>query len=444
MVSSAVSTVHLSQQQLNNKHFNGAVMKGSAMDLLELFPPGTRRDGDGMLVVGGCRLDDLAAEFGTAVYIVDEDALRARAREFTGELASRWPNSQVIFASKAFPCTAGYRVMASEGLGVDVAGSGELAMALAGGVPAADLVMHGNAKSDSDLSMAIDAGVGTVVVDNFDDIDRLERLVSGEQAVLVRLIPGIRAQTHEAVATGHEGSKFGLSPADARRAVERLRHSDRLRLDGVHVHVGSQILDAAPLAQAAQAAAALGDFDVYDLGGGLGARYTYDEHPPTVAEYIQALTDTAKAHLPSAARILIEPGRSMVARSGITVYRVVSVKSGDPTFVAVDGGMGDNLEVSLYGQRFEATIADRVGGGDLVDLVGRHCESGDRLIAGVRLDDPKVGDLVAVPVTGAYCLTMANNYNGSLRPPVVFAGGGSARAVLRRETFEDLMLRDLP
>lgn len=350
----------------------------------------------------------------------------------------------MIFASKAFPCTAGYRVMASEGLGVDVAGSGELAMALAGGVPAADLVMHGNAKSDSDLSMAIDAGVGTVVVDNFDDIDRLERLVSGEQAVLVRLIPGIRAQTHEAVATGHEGSKFGLSPADARRAVERLRHSDRLRLDGVHVHVGSQILDAAPLAQAAQAAAALGDFDVYDLGGGLGARYTYDEHPPTVAEYIQALTDTAKAHLPSAARILIEPGRSMVARSGITVYRVVSVKSGDPTFVAVDGGMGDNLEVSLYGQRFEATIADRVGGGDLVDLVGRHCESGDRLIAGVRLDDPKVGDLVAVPVTGAYCLTMANNYNGSLRPPVVFAGGGSARAVLRRETFEDLMLRDLP
>jgi len=283
-----------------------------------------------------------------------------------------------------------------------------------------------------------------VVVDNFDDIDRLERLVTGEQGVLVRLIPGIRAQTHEAVATGHDGSKFGLSPADAARAVERLRASDRLRLDGVHVHVGSQILDAEPLARAAEAAAALGDFDVYDLGGGLGVRYTYTEHPPSVADYVGALTEAAKAHLPSAARILIEPGRSMVARSGITLYRVLTVKRGTPTFVAVDGGMADNLEVSLYGQRFEATIADRVGGGALVDLVGRHCESGDRLIAGVPLDDPKVGDLVAVPVTGAYCMTMANNYNGALRPPVVFCSDGDARAVQRRETFDDLMRRDLP
>jgi len=414
------------------------------MDLLGLFPPGTRVDADGMLMVAGCRLDDLADKFGTPAYVVDEQALRARAREFSSELARRWPNSRVVFASKAFPCTAGYRVMASEGLAVDVAGAGELVMALAGGVPARDLVLHGNAKSDTDLRMAVEAGVGEVVVDNFDDIDRLERLVTGEQGVLVRLIPGIRAQTHEAVATGHDGSKFGLSPADAARAVERLRASDRLRLDGVHVHVGSQILDAEPLARAAEAAAALGDFDVYDLGGGLGVRYTYTEHPPSVADYVGALTEAAKAHLPSAARILIEPGRSMVARSGITLYRVLTVKRGTPTFVAVDGGMADNLEVSLYGQRFEATIADRVGGGALVDLVGRHCESGDRLIAGVPLDDPKVGDLVAVPVTGAYCMTMANNYNGALRPPVVFCSDGDARAVQRRETFDDLMRRDLP
>jgi diaminopimelate decarboxylase len=414
------------------------------MDLLGLFPPGTRVDGDGMLAVGGCRLDDLAEQFGTPAYVVDEQALRARAREFTSELGRRWPNSRVVFASKAFPCTAGYRVMASEGLAVDVAGAGELVMALAGGVPPGDLVLHGNAKSDTDLSMAVQAGVGEVVVDNFDDIDRLERLVAGEQGVLVRLIPGIRAQTHEAIATGHKGSKFGLSPADAARAVERLRHSDRLRLDGVHVHVGSQILDAEPLARAAEAAATLGDFDIYDLGGGLGVRYTYTEHPPTVADYVGALTDAARVHLPSGARILIEPGRSMVARSGITLYRVLTVKHGDPTFVAVDGGMADNLEVSLYGQRFEATMAARVGGGSLVDLVGRHCESGDRLIAGVALDDPKIGDLVAVPVTGAYCMTMANNYNGALRPPVVFCCDGSARAVQRRETYEDLMRRDLP
>ena len=419
-------------------------MGATKADLLGLFPPGTREDPDGMLVVGGVRLDGVAAQFGTPAYVVDETALRARAREFRDELSSRWPSSQVVFASKSFPCTAGYRVMAEEGLGVDVAGAGELVLALAGGVPAGDIVMHGNAKSDADLEMAVRTGVGTVVVDNFDDIDRLERLVTGEQAVLVRLIPGIRAETHAAVATGHEGSKFGLSPADARRAVERLRGSDRLRIDGIHVHVGSQILDAEPLARAAEAAAALGDFDVYDLGGGLGVRYTYTEHPPTVANYVGALTDAARAHLPSGARILIEPGRSLVAHSGLTLYRVLTVKRGATTFVAVDGGMGDNLEVSLYQQRFEATVANRLGGGELVDLVGRHCESGDRLIAGVPLDDPCVGDLVAVPVTGAYCMTMANNYNGALRPPVVFCSDGAARAVVRRETYDDLTRRDLP
>ena len=419
-------------------------MGATKADLLGLFPPGTREDPDGMLVVGGVRLDDVATQFGTPAYVVDETALRARAREFRDELSSRWPSSQVVFASKSFPCTAGYRVMAEEGLGVDVAGAGELVLALAGGVPARDLVMHGNAKSDTDLEMAVRTGVGTVVVDNFDDIDRLERLVTDEQAVLVRLIPGIRAETHAAVATGHEGSKFGLSPADAKAAVERLRGSDRLRLDGIHVHVGSQILDAEPLARAAEAAAALGDFDVYDLGGGLGVRYTYTEHPPTVADYVGALTDAAREHLPSGARILIEPGRSLVAHAGLTLYRVLTVKRGATTFVAVDGGMGDNLEVSLYQQRFEATVANRLGGGEVVDLVGRHCESGDRLIAGVPLSDPRVGDLVAVPVTGAYCMTMANNYNGALRPPVVFCSDGAARAVVRRETYDDLTWRDLP
>ncbi len=416
----------------------------AASDLLGLFPPGTREDHDGTLVVSGCRLDEVAAEFGTPAYVVDETALRARAREFRDELGARWPNSRVVFASKSFPCVAGYRVMAQERLAVDVAGAGELFMALAGGVPPRDLVLHGNAKSDADIEMAVREGVGLVVVDNFDDIDRLERAVTDEQAVLVRLIPGIEADTHAAIATGHDGSKFGLSPADAAKAVQRLRASDRLRLDGIHVHVGSQILDTEPLARAAEAAAALGDFDVYDLGGGLGVRYTYTEHPPSVADYVGALTEAARQHLPSGARILIEPGRSMVARSGLTLYRVLTVKRGETTFVAVDGGMGDNLEVSLYQQRFEATIANRVGGGERYDLVGRHCESGDRLIAGVELDDPHVGDLVAVPVTGAYCLTMSNNYNGALRPPVVFCSDGRARLVQRRETYDDLVRRDVP
>jgi diaminopimelate decarboxylase len=419
-------------------------MADAADRLLELFPPGTVLGPDGTLVIGGCRLDELAARFGTPSYLVDEQALRARAREFKHTLAGAWPRSRVAFASKAFSCMAAYRLMAEEGLSVDVAGAGELVMALAAGVPPQDLVLHGNAKGDAELELAVSSGVGTIVVDSSDDIDRLERLVTGEQGVLVRVIPGIQAATHEAISTGHEGSKFGLPIPQARDAIARLRGSDRLRLDGVHVHVGSQILDVEPLARAAEVVAGLGEFDVYDLGGGLGARYTYDEHAPSVADYVGALADAARSHLPPAATVIIEPGRSMVARSGVTLYRVVTVKrTGGTTFVAVDGGMGDNLEVSLYAQRFEATVVDRVGGGEPCDLVGHHCESGDRLSAAVPLDDPRVGDLVAVPVTGAYCYTMSNNYNGSLRPPVVFCSDGSAREVVRRETFEDLMRRDV-
>ncbi|MGZ4590644.1 MAG: diaminopimelate decarboxylase family protein, partial [Actinomycetes bacterium] len=235
---------------------------------------------------------------------------------------------------------------------------------------------------------------------------------------------------------------FGLPPDQARDLVGRIRASRLLRMDGIHVHVGSQILDTEPLAAAVEAAARLGEFPVYDLGGGLGERYTYAERAPSAADYAAALGAAARRHLPAAARVIVEPGRSLVARSGVTLYRVTTVKrSGGRTFVAVDGGMGDNLDVALVGQRFEATVADRVGGGDPCDLVGRHCESGDVLVEGVALDAPRVGDLVAVPVTGAYCFTMSNNYNGALRPPVVFCAGGSSRAVVRRETYADLLAR---
>ncbi len=411
--------------------------------VLELFPLGAAVDDGGALVVGGCRLRDLAAEFGTPAYVVDEGALRLRAREYRDELAARWPDALAIFASKAFPCTAVLRALAEEGLGCDVAGAGELVHALAAGVDPARIYLHGNAKTDEDLQRAIDAGVGTAVIDNFDDIDRLERLVTGEQGVLVRVIPGVRPDTHAAVATGQDDSKFGLAAGDARRAIARLRGSDRLRLDGLHVHIGSQILDAAPFGQAVQALAALGEFAVYDLGGGLGARYTWADRPPAVAEYLDVLVGAAREHLPATARLVIEPGRSLVARAGVTLYRVVTVKRGARTFVAVDGGMADNLEVSLYGQRFEATVADRVGGGDPVDLVGRHCESGDVLSAGVALRDPRVGDVIAVPATGAYCFTMRNGYNGARRPPVVFVRDGDARVVVRREGYEDLLRLDV-
>ena len=232
-------------------------------------------------------------------------------------------------------------------------------------------------------------------------------------------------------------------PEDARVAIARIERSPVLRCDGVHTHVGSQLLNTEQLAAAVAPIAALGTFDVYDLGGGLGVRYTYDEHPPSLDDYAEAMVAQARELLPAGARIIIEPGRSMVAETACTVYRVTTVKRGLLTHVAVDGGMGDNLEVSLYQQRFEATIVDRLGGGETVTVVGRHCESGDQLIDGVRLRDPAVGDLLAVPVTGAYCYTMSNQYNGARRIPVVFVSAGQARLVVRRDTWDDLLSRDV-
>jgi diaminopimelate decarboxylase len=413
-------------------------------EVLSLFPAGSGVDGDGMLTIGGCRAGDLAERFGTPVMVVAEPALRARAREYVTELRARWPRSRVVFASKAFPCTAVQRVMGEEGLGLDVSGGGEIVTAIKAGVDPARVVLHGNAKTGEELAMAVRHGIGLVVVDNADDVDRLEAIAGDGQDVLVRVVPGVAAETHASVMTGHAGSKFGLAPAAAAALIERIEASPALRMRGLHVHVGSQILDVGPFADSVAAIAALGAFDVYDLGGGLGARYTYGDHPPSAGEYLDALVGAAREHLPAAAELIVEPGRSLVATTAATLYRVVTVKRGEVTFVAVDGGMGDNLEVALYGQRFEAAIADRLDAreGDMVTVVGRHCESGDVLVDGVRLDAPRVGDLLAVPATGAYCFTMANNYNGTRRIPVVFATDGAAREVVRRETWADLLARD--
>jgi diaminopimelate decarboxylase len=414
--------------------------------LLSVCPPGSRLDADGMLTIGGCRADDLAARFGTPVLVVAEAALRARAREYADGLAARWPRSRVVFASKAFPCTAVQRVMAEEGLGLDVAGGGEIVTALKAGVDPALLVLHGNAKSNEEIAMAAEHGIGLVVVDNADDVDRLEAIPGAHvQDVLVRVTPGVTAQTHAHVLTGHERSKFGLAPAAAAELIRRIERSPRLRMLGLHVHIGSQILDVGPFVESVAAIAPLGEFEVYDLGGGLGARYTYDDQPPAVADYLDARVGAAREHLPAGAELILEPGRSMVAHTAMTLYRVLTVKRGAATFVAVDGGMGDNLEVALFGQRFEAGLVDRLepADGEVVTVVGRHCESGDVLVDDVRLPSPRVGDLLGVPATGAYCHTMANNYNGNRRIPVAFAADGAARLVVRRETWEDLLARDV-
>jgi len=420
-------------------------------DLLALFPPGTARDADGGLRVAGCRLDELADTYGTPVMVVDEALLRGTVRAWRAALAARRPRARITFASKAFPCTAIYRVMAEEGIGVDVAGGGELALALRGGVDASLCILHGNAKTDAEIAAAHEAGVGLIVVDNLDDLDRLERIARREQGVLVRITPGVEGETHAAISTGGLDAKFGLPIDQAAAALRRAVAHPLLRVDGVHIHIGSQILSAAPFAASVGALAGLlageglGPFRVYDLGGGLGVRYSYADRPASLDAYLDALCGAVDEHLPADAEVLLEPGRALVAASAVTVYRVVTRKHTGREFVAVDGGMGDNMEVALFDQRFEAAHVARPLGPDAItcQLVGRHCESGDVLVAGAALPDPAVGDLLAVPVTGAYCFTMANNYNGALRPPVVFAAAGEHRAVVRRETHADLAARDL-
>ncbi|MGD0606836.1 MAG: diaminopimelate decarboxylase [Streptosporangiaceae bacterium] len=418
-------------------------------DLLPLFPEHSSVSADGELSIGGVGVTELAERFGTPAYIVDEAGLANQARLIRDGLAARRPDSEVVFASKSFPCVAAYKVMAAQGLAVDVAGAGELVMALAAGVPADRLYLHGNAKTTQELTMALAAGVGTVVVDNADDIDRLEQLATRPQRVLLRIIPGISPYTHESQSTGGDDSKFGLPADQAAAAIARIRASDRLRLDGLHVHIGSQILDAEPFGRAVQvlgSLAGLGTFGVYDIGGGLGVRYTRRDQAPSVEAYLDVIAAAAQAYLPAAAKLVIEPGRSLVARSCATLYRVTTVKRTGRTFAAVDGGMADNLDAALTGQPFEAVLATRMTEppAEVVDVVGRQCESGDLLAGGLAMPAPAVGDLLAMPVTGAYTYTMANNYNGALRPPIVFCGGGQARLAAERETHDHVLALHRP
>ena len=395
---------------------------------------------DGLLSVGGVGLAEVAEQYGTPAYVFDVAQFRAQARGLREGLAARWENSEVLFASKSLPVLAVYEVAAQEGLSVDVAGHGEILMALAAGVDPSRLYFHGNAKTSEELNLAVESGVGTIIIDNVDEFERLQSIVVGAQDVMVRVIPGIVPQTHVSQVTGGHDSKFGLPIDQALDLMEVIKTSQRLRLRGVHLHIGSQILETQSFSQAVRQISAFQNQSVYDIGGGLGVRYTYDENPPTIDEYLDAIVDVARDALPGDARLLIEPGRSLVARAGMTLYRVVSVKRTGRNFVAVDGGMADNLDIALTGQRYEAVIDGRVleFGDTSCVVVGRQCESGDTLIDGIDLPNPKVGDLLVMPVTGAYSFTMANNYNGAMIAPVVFVENGETTLVVRRQTFDDV------
>jgi diaminopimelate decarboxylase len=410
---------------------------------LSLLPPSAVVE-DEDLRIGGCLLSEIAARFGTPAYVVDEQALRDRAAEYLDAMRSRHHRSRACFAVKAFPSVAMIRIMVESGLGCDVVGAGELRLALAAGAHPATIVMHGNAKSDEDIVAAIDARIGYIVVDGFDDIDRIERLADRQVPVLLRVSPGVESATHAALATGGKASKFGVPVEQVPDAIARMRSVPAIDLQGLHAHIGSQILSTEQFEAAVEALASLERFEVYDFGGGLGVRYEPRDAAPSLAEYAGRLVGAAHKHLGENIEILIEPGRSMVARAGVTLYRVVTIKRAGRLHVAVDGGMGDNLEHSLYGQRFTPFLVGRWETEPvLADLVGRHCESGDIITPDVPLACPRIGDLVVVPVTGAYCFTMANNYNAALRPPVLFCANGEARVGVRRERFEDLLAREV-
>ena len=406
-----------------------------------VFPLGTRVNERGRLEVGGCDLVELAREFGTPAYVYAEEDMRSRARTYMEAFRARRDRFDVVYGGKAFPCTAAYRLMAEEGLGCDVASGGELYLALAGGYRADRLYMHGNNKSGEELRYAIEQGVGHIVVDSFDEIDRLEHLAQGRGLkVMLRVTPGIKPTTHSYIQTGQEDSKFGIALTDVARAAERCAEAG-LELRGLHAHIGSQVFDLEAYEKLAEVLLAIGDWPLLNLGGGLGIAYTAEDEPPSIEDYVETLLRGA----PEGVCVLCEPGRSLVGNAGVSIYSVGTVKRipGVRTYVAVDGGMSDNLRPMLYGARYEAEIVERLGGGDLCTIAGKHCESGDILVRDVQLDDPRPGDVLVIPATGAYGHAMASNYNALPRPPVIFCKGGDARIVVRRESYEDLTARDV-
>jgi diaminopimelate decarboxylase len=415
-----------------------------------VYPIGSRVNERGHLEVGGCDVVELTAELGTPAYIYAEDDMRARAGAYRDAFSARSDDFEVLFASKALSCTAAYALFAEEGLSVDVASGGELHLALRAGYDPARIHMHGNNKTEAEIRMAGEAGVGHLILDSFDEIERCERLLERRQAVLIRVTPGIRPSTHDFVQTGQLDSKFGFGLEDglAAEAVGRVLASDRLNLVGLHAHIGSQIFELEPYTLAIRALGELaGDWcRMVNVGGGLGIAYTSEDEPPSIEAYVDVKVRGVSEVFGALPRILIEPGRSLVGNAGITAYSVGTVKEipGVRTYIAVDGGMSDNLRPMLYDARYEALIANRA---DAVPdtpatIAGMHCESGDILVRDAALASPAVGDVLVTPATGAYGHAMANNYNGVPRPPVIFCKDGDARVVVRRETYDDLTARD--
>ncbi|CAB4651318.1 unannotated protein [freshwater metagenome] len=420
------------------------------MSDISLFPRHSAVDADGALSIGGVSVSALVGEYGTPLFIYDEQHLRETCREAVAAFGS----DNVIYASKAFLCVAMARLAHEEGLLIDVATGGELFVALTAGVPASSCVLHGNNKSDDELRTALEAGVRHIVVDSFGEIERIEKLVSSGlpiPRVQLRITPGVHVHTHEYVSTGQDDSKFGfnLNNGDAHRAVERARSSSAMQLVGIHCHIGSNVFDVDNFEDAWKVMVDLFlplELPEITMGGGLGVAYTTRDTAPTIEQWASVLSRVT-TRLPAGTKVYVEPGRSIVAAAGVTAYSVGTVKDidGIRRYVSVDGGMSDNPRPMMYGSEYEVfdsnnMLAARTSS---ARIVGKHCESGDILILDAQVTpDIAIGDVLVMPVTGAYGYSMASNYNKVPRPGVVFVGQGQSRLVVRRETLEDLVRLD--
>ena len=436
---------------------------GQNKSRLVLFPPTAEASEKGHLVIGGCDTVALAEEFGTPLYIFDEQTLRQKCAEFRNEFGKRYPDTAIVYAGKAFVNRALAVILKEEGLGLDVVSGGELSIARSVDFPMEKIYFHGNNKSAGELDMALESKVGRIVIDNFQELDMLAGMAGRRGAVpdvLLRLTPGVDSHTHRHISTGVEDSKFGIPFASADEAVNRAMAVPGLNLVGLQFHLGSQIFEVEPYRDAIRVIMDLAaemkakhgfELQELDVGGGFAVQYTVDSPAPPVADYAEMITATVtekcrqqNLELP---KLIIEPGRSIVGRAGVALYRAGVVKEipGIRCYVSVDGGMADNIRPALYDARYEAVVANRMNDKEKkkVTIAGKFCESGDILIKDIDLPEIAPGDILAVPDCGAYCLAMGSNYNASLKPAIVMVNDGRARLVRRRETYEDLLRHDV-
>ena len=429
-----------------------------------VFPDTTQINSQGQIEIGGCNLMDLADEYGTSLYVLDEATLRNRCRSFVREFQQRYSNSQVVYASKAYINPALAKLFQEEGLGLDVVSGGELAIAQSVDFPLEQVYFHGNNKTPDELVQAVESNIGRIVVDSFHELDLLNRIAGDAgkvQEVLVRVSPGVDPHTHVHTTTGILDSKFGFSiqTGHAAEAVRQAVAAENLDLKGLHFHLGSPIFELEPYGVATEVVLRFAadlreeglEMEEFSPGGGFAIAYTRDQDPPGIGEYADTIVSALTSYcdslgLPSP-RLIIEPGRSIIGPAGVAVYRIGAIKDipGVRKYVSVDGGMGDNIRPALYQAIYEVVVANKASQdpAETVTIAGKYCESGDILASDIMLPVVESGDVLAIPAAGAYCPSMASNYNLNPRPPIVLVKDGKSRLIRRRESFQDMMIADV-